>query len=85
MTQRHQWKTGRQYDEHGQRMVAVMDLDNCRLLFGDNSRQIFGEIPLARSGMRDFYKYEIENLVMINYDLGNYVHSDEYLILTWED
>jgi hypothetical protein len=61
-----QWNTGRQYDAHGQRMVAVVDEIHNQLLFHDLSRGIPGAIPLgdyARGG-RGFDKYDIERLVM---------------------
>jgi hypothetical protein len=76
-----QWNTGRQYDTHGQRMVAVVDEINNQLLFHDLSRGIPGAIPLgdyARGG-RGFDKYDIERLVMANYEHGNY--SDSSVLL----
>ena len=79
-----QWNTGRQYDAHGQRMVAVVDEIHNQLLFHDLSRGIPGAIPLgdyARGG-RGFDKYDIERLVMANYEHGNYSHS--FVLLNWE-
>ena len=80
-----QWNTGFKYDEHGQRMVAVVDEANNQLLFHDLSRGIPGAIPLgdyARGG-RGFDKYTIEQLVMVNYDFHNY--SGSFELLEWED
>jgi len=73
-----QWNTGRQYDEHGQRMVAEVLED--KIKFSDLSRHIDGTIPLGdfmRS--RDMDKHEIRSLVMANYDLGNYSSGNETL------
>ena len=68
---KHEWNTGRQYDAHGQRMVAKVEDEH--ILFSDRSRHINGVIPLGEflKG-RSLRTYEVENLVMSNYDLGNY-------------
>jgi hypothetical protein len=68
---KHQWNTGRHYDEHGQRMVAQVE-DDC-ILFSDLSRHINGSIPLGKflQGHR-LDRYTLESLVMTNYDFGNY-------------
>ena len=79
------WNTWRQYDEHCQRMVAVVYEIHNQLLFHDLSRGIPGAIPLgdyARGG-RGIYKYDIERLVMANYEHGNYSHS--FVLLEWEE
>jgi len=80
-----QWNTGRQYDEHGQRMVAVVDEANNQLLFHDLSRGIRGAIPLGYHALlgRGFDSYTIEQLVMVNYDFHNY--SGSFELLEWED
>jgi len=79
-----QWNTGRQYDAHGQRMVAVVDEANNQLLFHDLSRGIPGAIPLGDYALgRGLDKYAIEQLVMANYNFGNYSHSFE--LLEWEE
>lgn len=80
-----QWNTGRQYDAHGQRMVAVVDEANNQLLFHDLSRGIPGAILLGdyALGGRGFDKYTIEQLVMVNYDFHNY--SGSFELLEWED
>ena len=71
------WNTGRQYDEHGQRMVAVVVNDGKKLLFHDLSRGIRGAIPLGDFALgRDLDKHAIEQLVMTNYNYGNYSGSD---------
>jgi len=44
---KHQWNTGRQYDEHGQRMVALIDTGDCCIRFSDLSRNIDGAVPLG--------------------------------------
>jgi len=80
-----QWNTGRQYDAHGQRMVAVVDEANNQLLFHDLSRGIRGAIPLGDHALlgRGFDSYTIEQLVMVNYDFHNY--SGSFELLEWED
>ncbi len=71
---KHQWNIGRHYDQHGQRMVAVVEDEH--ILFSDRSRHINGVIPLgAYLKGRKLDNYEIENLVMTNYDFGNYSGS----------
>ena len=71
---KHQWNTGRHYDQHGQRMVVVVEDEH--ILFSDRSRHINGVIPLgAYLKGRKLDNYEIENLVMTNYDFGNYSGS----------
>ena len=77
---KHQWNTGRQYDEHGQRMVAEYDGD--KIYFSDLSRHINGYIPTgmwAQTGD----KYAIETLVMTNYDYGNY--NGNNTTLEWKE
>ena len=76
----HQWNTGRQYDTHGQRMVARVEDDH--ILFSDLSRHINGSIPLGnylRNSRLD--AYTLRSLVMANYDFGNYSGNNE--TLTW--
>lgn len=77
---KHQWNTGRRYDEHGQRMVAQVEGD--RILFSDLSRFINGSIPLGKflQGTK-LDRYTLESLVMTNYDFGNYSGSNN--TLTW--
>ena len=71
---KHQWNTGRQYDQHGQRMVAKVEDEH--ILFSDRSRHINGVIPLGDFLKRtQLDKYEIEKIVMNNYDFGNYSSS----------
>jgi hypothetical protein len=71
MQMKHQWNTGRHYDEHGQRMVALVK--DGEILFSDRSRHINGVIPLgAYMKGTELDKHTIETLVMTNYDLGNY-------------
>ena len=78
---KHRWTTGRAYDEHGQRMVAMVE--GQKLLFSDLSRHIDGAVPLGNFMLgRDISKYDIEALVMANYDFGNY--SASYTTLEWE-
>ena len=79
-----QWNTGRQYDEHGQRMVAVVDEANNQLLFHDLSRGLLGAVPLGDYICADdLSAYDIEQLVMVNYDFHNY--SGSFELLEWED
>lgn len=74
MRTKHQWNTGRHYDQHGQVMVAKVE-DDC-ILFSDRSRHINGSIPLgAYLQRRSLDSYDIERLVMTNYDFGNYSAS----------
>lgn len=81
---RHQWDGGGFYDEHGQRMVAVVDEVNNKLLFQDLSRGIPGEIPLGDYVFgHGLDKHAIEKLVMTNYNYGNYSHS--FALLEWEE
>lgn len=71
---KHQWNTGRHYDQHGQRMVAVVEDEH--ILFSDRSRHINGVIPLGAYLQRHrLDTYTLENLVMTNYDFGNYSGS----------
>jgi hypothetical protein len=80
---KHQWKTGRDYDEHGQRMVAEVDTGDCCIRFSDLSRHINGAVPLCDSTLGlDLTKYAIESLVMTNYDFSNYAYSST--TLDWE-
>ena len=76
---RHQWNTGRHYDEHGQRMVAEYDGD--KIYFSDLSRNINGAVPLGMWAQTE--KYAIETLVMTNYDFGNYSPSNT--TLEWKE
>ena len=78
---KHRWTSGRAYDEHGQRMVAMVE--GQKLLFSDLSRHIDGAVPLGDFMLgRDISKYDIEALVMANYDFGNYSSSN--ITLNWE-
>ena len=78
---KHQWNTNRKYDQHGQRMVAVVA--ESAIVFSDLSRNIDGVVPLG-----DFLKgqrldrYTLEALVMTNYDFGNY--SSGTATLEWD-
>lgn len=76
---KHQWTTGRDYDEHGQRMVAEMAGGELR--FSDLSRHINGLIPTG-DYLPALDKFSIKDLVMCNYDYGNYGYSST--TLTWE-
>lgn len=79
---KHQWKTGRDYDQHGQRMVAMVERQ--KLLFSDLSRNIDGVVPLGVFMLgRDLSNHAIETLVMANYDFGNYSPSNT--TLEWKD
>jgi hypothetical protein len=78
---KHQWNTGRQYDEHGQRMVAMVDKGDCCIRFSDLSRNINGAVPLGMWAQTE--KHAIEALVMANYDFGNY--SSSSTTLTWNE
>ena len=78
---KHQWNTGRQYDEHGQRMVAMVDKGDCCIRFSDLSRNINGAVPLGMWAQTE--KHAIEALVMANYDFGNYSSSSTKL--TWNE
>lgn len=80
---KHQWNTGRHYDQHGQRMVALVEDEH--ILFSDRSRHINGVIPLgAYLKGRALDKHEVEQLVMTNYDFGNYSGSSLTLYLEGE-
>jgi hypothetical protein len=71
---KHEWNTGRQYDAHGQRMVAKVEDEH--ILFSDRSRHINGVIPLGAYLQRHrLDAYTLETLVMTNYDFGNYSGS----------
>ena len=79
---KHQWTTGRHYDEYGHRMVAAVR-DDC-IDFSDLSRHINGVIPLGEYLKRqELDAYTIENLVMHKYDFGNY--SGSLLTLEWKE
>jgi hypothetical protein len=77
---KHQWNTGRRYDQHGQRMVAQVDMDAKRIWFSDLSRHINGYVPITGYVQTD--KHEVEQLVMTNYDFGNYATSG--VTLEWK-
>ena len=79
---KHQWNTGRGYDEHGQRMIA--EVHEKEVMFSDLSRHINGSILLGHylSG-REIDPYTITQLVMTNYDLCNYGGSGT--TLKWEE
>ena len=77
---KHQWNTGRQYDQHGQRIVAMVDKGDCCIRFSDLSRNIDGAVPLGIWAQTE--KYAIESIVMANYDFGNYSPSNT--TLNWE-
>ena len=82
---KHQWNTGRQYDEHGQRMVAEVVTkyhNDQRIYFSDLSRHINGYVPLGMWA-QTADKYAIETLVMTNYDFGNYSPSNK--TLEWKE
>ena len=82
---KHQWNTGRHYDEHGQRIVAEVDKENYnlpRIYFSDLSRHINGYVPLGIWAQTED-KYAIETLVMTNYDFGNYNPSGK--TLEWKE
>jgi len=80
---KHRWTSGRAYDEHGQRMVAMVDTGDCCIRFSDLSRNIDGAVPMGNFILgRDLTKYDIEALVMANYDFGNYSSSNT--TLTWD-
>jgi hypothetical protein len=80
---KHQWNTGRQYDKHGQRMVALIDTGDCCIRFSDLSRNIDGAVPLGNFLQNHrLDAYTLETLVMTNYDFGNYSGSNT--TLTWE-
>jgi hypothetical protein len=83
---KHQWNTGRQYDEHGQRMVAEVHKETLtndpRIYFSDLSRHINGYVPLGMWA-QTADKYAIETLVMTNYDFGNY--SPSSITLEWKE
>ena len=79
---KHQWNTGRGYDQHGQRIVAQVDMDTkpYRILFSDLSRHINGYVPIT--GWAETDKHAVKVLVMTNYDYGNY--STSGTTLEWE-
>jgi len=80
---KHQWNTGRQYDKHGQRMVALIDTGDCCIRFSDLSRNIDGAVPLGNFLQNHrLDAYTMESLVMTNYDFGNYSSSNT--TLNWE-
>jgi len=80
---KHQWNTGRQYDKHGQRMVALIDTGDCCIRFSDLSRNIDGAVPLGNFLQNHrLDAYTLEALVMANYDFGNYSSSN--ITLNWE-
>lgn len=82
MRKLHQWNTGRHYDQHGQRIVA--QVDGAKIRFSDLSRHINGCIPLGNYLLgRDLDKYEMRELVMTNYDHGNY--SGGAVTLQWTE
>lgn len=78
---RNQWNTGRQYDKHGQRIVAQMN--DKELLFSDLSRGINGSITLSSYAPNQLDAYAMKKLVMCNYDYGNYGYSPT--TLAWNE
>ena len=75
----HQLNRVREYDEHGQRMVAEYDGD--KIYFSDLSRHINGYIPTGMWVNTD--KHALEVLVMTNYDYGNY--NGNNTTLEWKE
>ena len=71
------------YTEQGQRIVV--EIRGKSLLFSDLDRGIDGSIPLGDSFNPDVRadKYDIEKLVMTNYDFGNYGYNRE--TLQWQE
>lgn len=82
-----QFNTGRDYSPHGQRIIAVQErpreMTPARVRFKDLDRGICGAIPVAH-WMRTLDAYELQLLVMANYDLGNYEGAG-CGDLQWED
>ena len=67
------FNTGRQYTAEGQ--VITVEVLEDKILFKDHSRYIYGEI--AWTGNRELTKAAVEQLVMSNYDVGNYSHNSQ--------
>ena len=81
---KHRWTSGRAYDEHGQRMVALIDTGDCCIRFSDLSRNIDGAVPLGNYLQNHrLDAYTLEALVMANYDFGNYSPSN--ITLEWKE
>jgi len=61
----------------------MVDTLDCCSRFGDLSRNIDGALRMGNFLLgRDLTKYDIEALVMANYDFGNYSSSNT--TLNWE-
>ena len=81
---KHQWNTGRQYSNIGQLIVA--EVQDRHIRFSDISRCIDGTIPLGdymSAHQLDGDPWTLRELVMMNYDRGNY--SGARKTLTWDD
>ena len=79
-----QFNTGRQYSANGQRIVAEFTYadryGNPGILFNDLDRHIDGFIPWE--GLMDC-RVTLKEVVMFNYDHGNYKWHSEAKNLEW--
>lgn len=81
MKRRLQWNTGREYDEHGQRMVIEQDPITGVVTFHDLSRQLWGEVVGLPTGLEEA---ELYRTVMEAYDYNRYFPCDYPGHLVWE-
>lgn len=66
-----QFNTGRGYTAHGQRIIALVEKDQSRIRFKDIDRGVCGAIPI-QPHLRTDDAYTLQQIVMANYDAGNY-------------
>jgi hypothetical protein len=70
---RAQWKTGRQYSEHGQRIIAEEVTPGTSIVFRDLDRGIDGVFgPAVIGKFKAGNELALQLFVMNNYDEGNY-------------
>lgn len=71
------FNTGRGYTAEGQVITVEFDPEGEVIHFNDHSRMIRGKIPYV--GRREFDAYYLADVVMKNYDVGNYGLGERYL------
>ena len=86
-----QFNTGRLYQEHGQRIIAIYNPETCDISFWDISRTVSGTLTVADFEMRlgdsaiDNHKFLNEDWIMGKYDRGNYSFCAFYPCPKWEN
>lgn len=77
---KYEWNTGRQYAADGKGQPMVAQLDGQRLLFSDLARNINGAVRLGNALLGcALDRFHVQDLVMHNYDLGNFDYTNTTL------